>query len=228
MKNKDFLESPKTRFILWFGGVFLLTFSVLFFFGFVPNELTSTNENVLDNLRLKTMEMAAGVEKDNSFLTAPSPIEKDTTIKEFGEEPFHLSIPNTTVDVLVQNPKTTDSALLDEYLARGAVRYPESALLGAGNVFLFAHSTRLAVVQNPAYKSFNGIKTLKRGDTIYVDSKSHRYVYVVEKVSVVSAEEEFVDFSNNKNMLTLSTCNTFGKKEERYVVTAIFDRKTDI
>lgn len=223
MKNKDFFENPKTRFILLFGGVFFFTFFALFFMGLVPSELTSTNENILDSLRLKIMEMAAGLDQTNQSQFAMS-----STTKEFGEEPTHLSIPNTTVDVLVQNPKTTDPALLDEYLARGAVRYPESAFLGAGNVFLFAHSTRLAVVRNPAYKSFNGIKGLNKGDAIYVDSKDHRYIYIVMKVSVVSASEGFVDFSNKENLLTLSTCNTFGKKEERYVVTANFDKKINL
>jgi sortase (surface protein transpeptidase) len=36
----------------------------------------------------------------------------------------------------------------------------------------------------------------------------------------VDQTRALVEFDNNKNMLTLSTCNTFGAKSERYVVEA--------
>lgn len=216
MKNKDFLPDSKIKFTLWFAGIFLSTFVLLFILGLVPNELTNSNQNVLDDLRLRTIETAEGI-KD----IEPVP-------KIIGEMPVRLSIPNTKVNVIVQNPMTKDNILLNEYLTRGTVRYSESALLGTGNVLIFGHSSNWAVVQNGAYKALNGIETLKRGDLIYVDSATSRYVYSVQTVSLVNASSEYVDFSNNKNMLTLSTCNTFGKKEQRYVVEALFDRKESL
>lgn len=118
--------------------------------------------------------------------------------------------------------------VLDEYLRKGVVRYPESALLGDGNVLLFGHSTNWKVVQNQAYKALNGIDKLKRGDLIYVNSKNNRYTYSVTKVTLVNAEEQFVDFSKKDNMLTLSTCNTFGQKQERHVVEAVFESKVSL
>lgn len=216
MKNKDFLPDSKIKFILWFAGIFLGTFLLLFATGLVPDELTDTNESVLNDLRLRTFETAEGI--------------KDTppVIKVVGEAPVRLSIPNTKVNVIVQNPTSKDNIILNEYLTRGTVRYPESALLGTGNVLIFGHSSNWAVVQNTAYKALNGIETLKRGDLIYVDSTTSRYVYSVQTVSLVNASLEYIDFSNDKNMLTLSTCNTFGKKEQRYVVEALFDRKENL
>lgn len=225
MKNKGFLADSRVKFILWFSGIFLVTFTLLFMLGLIPDELTSeAGDSAIDSLRLRTIEMAGG--SDNI-----SPVENPTSTtinKEVGEEPVHLTIPNTDINIIVQNPKSKDNIILDEYLTKGTARYPDSALLGAGNVLIFGHSSNWAVVQNKAYKALNGIETLKRGDPIYVDSSSHRFVYTVEKVSLVDASKEYVDFSNNKNMLTLSTCNTFGKKEQRYVVEAIFDRKESL
>ncbi len=211
-KNKGFLQKNEVRFVLYFAGVFLVSFTLLYGLGLVPDELTDSR-GILDTARFNAFKMIQGT---------------DTTKNEPGEEPTHITIPNAGVDIIVQNPTTKDNTILDEYLTKGTIRYPDSALLGAGNVLIFGHSSNWAVVHNKAYKSLNGIEKLKKGDMIYVDSASHRFTYSVDTVSLVDANKEYVDFSNNKNMLTLSTCNTFGAKSDRYVVEASFVSKQSL
>jgi LPXTG-site transpeptidase (sortase) family protein len=151
--------------------------------------------------------------------------EKIVEVKEpeiIGADPIRIIIKDIGVDTTVSNPATSSIAVLDEYLRKGAVRYPGSAQLGKGNVFLFGHSSGLRVINNQAYKAFNNFKLLKGGEEIVVYSLDKEYIYEVESVKLSNAEDAFVDFSIKKNMLTLSTCNTFGQKEERYVVEAVF------
>lgn len=140
--------------------------------------------------------------------------------------PQRIVIPRISVDTSISNPDTERVDILDEYLKKGAVRYPGSGDLAYGNMFLFAHSTGFRVVQNPAYKAFNNLKKLGNGDEIRVYSEDGKTVatYKVTSVRLVPDSEALVRFDTTAHMLTLSTCNTFGKKEERYVVEASFDR----
>lgn len=141
--------------------------------------------------------------------------------------PTHITIPKIGVDTVVQNPQTQDVKLLDEALLKGSVRYPGSGTIGKGNMFLFAHSTGFRVVHNQAFKAFNNLKDLKTGDDISIQSGSDTYIYRVSKVTLVDSTKALVEFNIKKNMLTLSTCNTFGEKSERYVVEAEYIGKTE-
>lgn len=219
MKKKPISYESIIKFSFVFLGIFLITFLGLYILGLVPNEL-SNNRGVLSNIERNAIELATTPQESVFSYT---PVAKDP-----GEEPVYITIPHTQVDIIVQNPKTTDTVLLDEYLKQGVVRYPESPLLGDGNVLLFGHSSNWKVVQNKAYKALNGIETLQEGDLIFVDSSTHRFVYSVLTVKLVDAEDQFVDFTQKDNMLTLSTCNTFGKKQERYVVQAKFVEKVSL
>jgi LPXTG-site transpeptidase (sortase) family protein len=218
-KNNSFLNKDEKSFIFYFFGIFLLTFLVLYFLGLLPSEISNNDDSVLDDLRLNAVEMSGA--SDTQPVVNP-------VVREAGEAPVRLVIPDVSVDVIVQNPNTTNVNVLDEYLRKGVVRYPESALLGDGNVLLFGHSTNWQVVQNQAYKALNGIDKLTRGDLIYVYSNNSKYTYSVTKVTLVNANEEFVDFSRKDNMITISTCNTFGQKQERHVVEAVFESKTSL
>lgn len=140
-----------------------------------------------------------------------------------GEQPIRISVPSINLDWKIENPETNDIKVLDAALKRGVVHYPGSGLLGDGNMFLFGHSSSYKIVNNQAYKVFNRLKELREGDRIYVYSNENGYVYHVRKVTLVDADKALVNLSTKKKMLTLSTCNTFGKTEERYVVEADFD-----
>lgn len=214
-KYKAFWKRGDVKFVLVFAGIFLASFVLLFSLGLVPSELTGKS-SALDDIRLNAFKMTE----------TPNPV--NPVVEGYGEEPVKLVIPNAKIDVVVQNPKSKDNTILNEYLMRGTIRYTDSALLGAGNVLIFGHSSNWTVVQNEAYRALNGIEKLKAGDLIYVDSAKSRYTYSVEKVTLVDATKEFIDFGTNKNMLTLSTCNTFGQKQDRYVAEAVFVGKASL
>ncbi len=217
-KLKGFWTDPAIRFVTIFGVIFLLTFTFLFVLGLVPSELRDST-SALDNLELRTLESVSGA---GETITSA----KSSENKFVGEEPRRVSIPGIDVDIKVENPTTKDNTVLDEYLTKGAVRYPDSPLLGLGNTLIFGHSSNWAVVHNKAYKALNGIENLKKGDMIFVDSDTMRYVYRVTTVSTVEADKQYVDFSKTTPMLTLSTCDLFGdSKQLRFVVTATLDEK---
>ena len=219
-QNNDFWRNPKTRFVLIFSGIFLASFLLLYFIGFVPDELSSDGQSTLNDLKLQTIES----------VSQPAPIveEPKTVVKVIGEKPLHITASTVGIDIVVENPKSEDNSVLNEYLTRGAVHYPGSADLGAGNTFIFGHSSNWAVVHNKAYKALNGIDKLVRGDKIYVDSDTGRYVYEVTRVYQASADAAFVDLSSDKNMLTLSTCDVFGAKQSRFVAEAVFARRESL
>ncbi len=139
------------------------------------------------------------------------------------ETPVNVEIPAIGIAATVTNPESTEIAALDRELLKGAVRYPTSAKLGeVGNVVLFGHSSYLPLVNNQAYKTFNGIQKLKEGDTIRVSSDSTVYVYKVRTVMHESTTNAAIPLVVSGRVLTLSTCDSFGAVTDRYVVTADF------
>lgn len=139
------------------------------------------------------------------------------------EAPVRIVAETLGIDTQIINPGSRDIEVLDQALLSGAVHYPGSGNLNENsNVFLFGHSTGFRVVQNEAYKAFNGLKDAKEGDLIRVQSEKNEYVYRVSKVSLVHADQALVELETGVKKLTLSTCNSFGAKQERYVVEADF------
>lgn len=198
MKSKKVLNKDLVKTSIFFLCVFAVSFLVLYLLNFVPNEL-----------------------QDQNITTPPSDTASTTTVgnKKY-ELPVRISIEKIGVNSIVQNPTTTNIYTLDDLLLHGVVRYPGSGLPGQGNMFFFGHSTGLKLVNNQAFREFNGFKNLVAGDTILVYGDTHVFTYKVNNVRMVNADEVLVDFSVKKNMLTLSTCNTFGQKQQRYVVEA--------
>lgn len=191
IKKGDFF-----KFLLYFFLVCLASFAFLYLFGLVPESL---KENIVQYPQKKVEE---------SFVS-------------IGFIPTRIVIEKIGVDSLVYNPESSDIKTLNKYIAYGAVRYPGSGLIGKGNMFIFGHSADIySVVNNPAYKTFNGIAKLERGDKIKLFSNDKVYIYRVISVALVGADEALVEFGGAENKLTISTCNTFGAKEERYVVEA--------
>ena len=142
--------------------------------------------------------------------------------QEAAELPTKIEIPKINLSAVVVNPTITTVAVLDKELLKGAVRYPTSAKLGEdGNVVLFGHSSYLPVVGNQAYKTFNEIQKLVVGDSITVYSSDTAYTYRVRSVvKEVANGNTAVPLSVAGKILTLVTCNSFGAKEDRFVVTA--------
>lgn len=142
---------------------------------------------------------------------------------EVVEFPTKIEIPKIGLSTIIVNPTTVDIGALDKELLKGAVRYPVSARLGeTGNVVLFGHSSYLPIVKNQAYKAFNDIQKLVPGDDVVVYSANNVYTYKIKIVEKKTAIDDGIELSVTGRVLTLTTCNSFGTKEDRFVVTADF------
>ncbi len=140
--------------------------------------------------------------------------------------PIRIVAPAIGMDNNVLNPVSTDIDVLDAALLKGAVRSPVSALLGAeGTTLIFGHSSYLPIVHNQNYKVFNNIKKLKAGDTVSVMSATAEYRYTVVSVTTDTADADqilWVPLPEGGKHLMLVTCDSFGKKSNRFIVTADF------
>lgn len=188
---------------------FLVTFFVVFLLSF---------------LMLAGIEM---VPPSLALLPASSPTPKPSLgsatalPSDEGELPVRIEIPSIGVAANVSNPTTTDINALDRELLAGAVRYPGTGELGEkGNVLIFGHSSYLPVVHNKAYKAFNNIQHLRAGDVITVYGESQVYSYEVETVEETNTTEGEIRLDVEGAELTLATCDTFGAKSDRFIVTA--------
>jgi LPXTG-site transpeptidase (sortase) family protein len=146
---------------------------------------------------------------------------EDVTI-ETKQVPTRIIIDTLDVDVKVFNPESRDIAELDKALLSGVVRHPDSASFAkAGNMLILGHSSYLPNVMNKNFQAFNGIQKMTWGDKIRVQSEGKEYIYRVQKVYQAKASEITVPFTPGKAMLTLATCNSFGSKEDRFIVEAV-------
>jgi len=150
-------------------------------------------------------------------------------VAEAPEKPVRIVVASVGVDVVVNNPVKTDIASLDNSLLTGVTRYPTSAELGEnGNVVIFGHSSYLPVVKNENFKAFNGLKNLSKGESIEVYGDGLVYEYVVDRVYEADATNARIPLTKDGKKLTLSTCNSFGDLNDRYVVEAHFVGSTQI
>jgi LPXTG-site transpeptidase (sortase) family protein len=113
--------------------------------------------------------------------------------------------------------------VLDQALLTGVVRFPGSGGLDdESNMLLFGHSTSFRTVHNSAFKSFNRLGELQIGDSITIQSGDLEYRYKVVTVKLVDKNRELVEFATGEKRITLSTCDTFGERSDRFVVEAQF------
>jgi len=164
-------------------------------------------------------DVSANAPSMESQLTGTS----STLTPTVSELPTKIIIPAINLSAIIANPTDTDAAILDEELLKGAVRYPMSAKLGeAGNVVLFGHSSYLPIVGNQAYKTFNDIQKLAVGDAVIVYSSDMEYTYQVKSITKESSNDSVIPLSVAGKILTLSTCDSFSAKTDRFVVVADF------
>ncbi len=139
------------------------------------------------------------------------------------ESPVRIVANSIELDATIANPASTNVEVLDAALLKGAVRYPTTALLGEeGTMLLFGHSSYLPVVHNSAYKAFNNIQKLEKGDIVSVLSGTREYRYKVAGIRVADATEDVIQLATIGKHLVLVTCDSFTKKTSRFVVTAEF------
>lgn len=139
------------------------------------------------------------------------------------ETPIRLVIPSIGVDTTVVNPQSQLVTVLNKALTDGAVRYPSSGLLNEKrNVYIFGHSAYSKVLTQAFYRTFNGFERLKQGSEIRVYGTDYIYIYRVANVSFIKDTIAYVDVDEQNQVLTLSTCNAFGAKDDRIIVRASF------
>jgi LPXTG-site transpeptidase (sortase) family protein len=193
------------------------TFIVLYALGGVPEELRILDAQ--EDMTITPITLTTTAHIVTPGATSPSKVVPNN---QKGELPRRVIIEKIGVDAVINNPTSTNNAVLNEALLKGVVRYPGSGTLGYGNTFLFGHSSSLKVINNPSYKIFTRVRELNLNDRIRVQSAGKEYVYKVTSMSLVESDEAFVDLNSTRNMITLVTCNVFGQKEERFIVEASF------
>ena len=211
--------------------IFSATFLALYIFGLVPesvrqvaqennaNNDTSSGENWWSFIKIDT----------NTALDTEVFIKPVSEYDSQSIRPSRVIIPSIGVDSNIEHPQSQNVDDLDVALTKGAVYYPGSGTIGKGNIFLFGHSTSFQIVRNQAYKTFNGLDKLKAGEMITLwGEDGNVYGYKVEKVSLADENEALVEFNAEDGRLTISTCNTFGQKQERWVVEAVFVGRDDV
>ena len=208
MKSKDYIYVAGMTLL-----IFAATYAVLALVGLVPGQLKFVSATPgPDSDKEEVDYVADGPKGDDAVANA------DTNLV-----PDKIEIAKIGVSSTIQKPKSADVATLDSALAKGATYYPGSGTLQGGNMFIFGHSTNWKVVNNPAYKTFNDLDKLVAGDEITLTAGGKKYVYTVRSVRLASENDVLVNFSNDGRMLTISTCDTFGRKQDRWVVEAEFE-----
>lgn len=141
----------------------------------------------------------------------------DEEIKDM-KLPLSLEIPDNNIYTNIQSPNSTDVNVLDNALTKGSVYYPGSGLPGYNNMLIFGHSTSFKVVKNKAYQTFNNLRYVKVGTLIYVKTEDKTHIYRTVSVKKVSKYTSWIQFKSDKAMITLSTCDSFGKRSDRWVL----------
>jgi LPXTG-site transpeptidase (sortase) family protein len=241
-----------SMFVMFFVTTFVLAFVLLSYLGLVPEGVREINATLFTTSPGDAQAVqvagdplggsATSSQELNSLIVSQQNNDEQVVIKQstlrqqvkssvttysnIGKTlPIRLVISKIGVDTPISNPISTKISVLDQALLSGGVRYPGSSSLDElGNVYLFGHSTGLEIVRNKAYQAFNGIGKLEKGDEIKVQSNDKEYVYTVINVSAITADKQIIDFPTTGKILTLSTCNSFGLKADRFVVQAQFVR----
>ncbi len=223
--NKRIIARP-WEFLVIFLVVFFVVSVFLFAIDFVPESPSSADTSNIAQAATVTLSASAPLSaktSSNSNGTAAAAV-STASAHLAGNAPLRVTIPKVGIDTPVNNPNTTSVSGLDNALLKGAVRYPDSALLGeVAPMFIFGHQSYLPVVHNQAFKAFNGLQNVRVGDDVIVSSATTNYHYRVTSIDYVDTEDGEVEIGGGTQTLTLVTCDSFGKqKTKRYVVVAAF------
>lgn len=196
------IKLRKGPFLLVFFIVMLLTYGFLVLIDFVPEPVSEETEE--EQVEVPAA-VAAEEEPRRNIDALPDSIYFDALKKE--------------IEIL--NPTSRAIEDLDAALLEGAVRHPDSAdFVDEGNIFILGHSSYLPNVFNKNYQAFNDIQKLAWGDLVRLRSADTEYVYRVERVYEAKASEVTVPIESGTPKLTLATCDSFGAKDDRFIVEA--------
>lgn len=199
----------KVPFFAVFFVVVLVTYTLLTVIDFIPEPKSD---------EIGSLEVTN--EESSIAENGPESIEAVETVV-IDPLPHKIIFDSLNREVTISNPESRDITDLDAALLSGAVRHPDSADFSEpGNIFILGHSSYLPNVFNKNFQAFNGIQELTWGDKIRLQSEDHEYTYFVEEVYKARAEEVVVPETPGKANLTLATCNSFGAKDDRFIVEA--------
>ncbi len=204
------LRLRKVPFLVVFFLTVMVTYLALVVIDFIPEAPAET----------ATEEVAAEIGEVEVAETEP----EAPVVEAY---PVRITIDKLDREVAVLNPESRNIADLDAALLDGVVRHPDSAdFTKDGNILILGHSSYLPNVLNKNFQAFNGLQTLTWGDKIRLTSADTEYVYRVEKVYEAKASEVFVPETPGEARLTLATCDSFGAKDDRFIVEAVLiDKK---
>jgi LPXTG-site transpeptidase (sortase) family protein len=204
-EQKGFLENilaHKAAFVIVFFIIFILTYGILIAIDFIP-ETPKEEEEPVTMIEAKQEEI---------------PLAPAVVVDPY---PTRIFIDSLDKDIKILNPESREVTDLDTALFSGVVRHPDSAdFATVGTMFLFGHSSYLPHVFNKNFQAFNEIQKLVWGDIIRLQSSDTEYRYRVSKVYKTKAGDADVALEHDSAKLTLVTCNSFGSKDERFVVEA--------
>ena len=202
----------KYAFFAVFFLVFFFSYLILVAIDFVPEPVTSQEEAEDFQIEPATTEVEQSAQSD--FNLPMGDMSNPVLPTSMYIEKLDRTIP-------ILNPTSRDTADLDRALLNGVVRHPDSAHMAqAGNVFILGHSSYLPTVINDNFQAFNGIQDLAWGDKIEVTSEGYVLTYEVEKVYKAKAADVTIPVADTGARLTLATCNSFGSKDDRFIVEA--------
>lgn len=207
------IAAQKWRFLVAFFVIVLITYFILYVIDFIPEPIDKAPDSAV----------AAEVveEKNDEDDTTVAPVAA-TVVRDVDPLPNKIIFDRLDRELTVLNPESREVADLDAALLNGVVRHPDSAdFVDTGNIFILGHSSYLPNVLNKNFQAFNGIQDLEWGDTVRVQSGDTEYTYRVDKVFEAKASEVVVPMDDTKAKLTLATCDSFGSKDDRFIVEAV-------
>lgn len=201
----------KVPFLVVFFGIVLITYGFLYAIDFIPEPVETP------------------VEEEEQIETEKIAENTSTVVEEIAAEkvvasplPVKVIFDSLDKEVAVLNPDSREVSVLDNALLSGVVRHPDSADFSKeGNILILGHSSYLPNVFNKNFQAFNDIQHLTWGDLVRVQSEDIEYVYRIQDVYKAQASEVVVPNTPGEARLTLATCNSFGSKDDRFVVEAV-------
>lgn len=212
------IKHKKVPFLVVFFIIVFCTYAFLYAIDFIPEPVTQTQD--------QTKQTEEKVKKDETKVVVEEKVVEPVVASP---KPLKVIFDALDKEVVVLNPTSRTVADLDTALLSGAVRHPDSAdFKNDGNIFILGHSSYLPNVINKNFQAFNGIQKLVWGDIVRLQSEDTEYVYRVQKVYEAKASDVFVPQTPGKAQLTLATCNSFGSKDDRFIVEAVLIDSTPL
>lgn len=169
---------------------------------------------ILGNQPLQDVNIPNRPEKSTEVVKQSiTPVKSDFVLKI---EKLSISAP-IILDVIGTNEKIYLKALRDGVAHYKGTPKPGS---GAGNIFIFGHSSYLEELAGNYKEVFRNLNNLKKGDSITISNKDKIYTYSVFVSKIVKDDDTSILKETSDEVLTISTCWPPGTVDKRYIIQA--------